>query len=297
MSTPASVTAAPVTGVPVIDAHHHFWRLARQHQAWRTPDHHAIARDYDPAGLRAELAAAGVDATILVQSVDTPEENDRLDRYATEAGDYVAGVVGWLPLADPGAARAELARSARLSLRGVRTLVARDPLDWLTRPGPRALFAELAERGLAWDVVPVTAEQVRNIAALAAAVPGLRIVVDHLARPPVETGAREPWAGQLAALAELPGVACKLSVGIDVLTAWDRWDADALVPYAAHALEVFGPERLMLASNWPVILLRRDYGGALADLTDVASRAGAGPAGLAQIRGATAARWYGVTPP
>ncbi|WP_129841038.1 amidohydrolase family protein [Streptomyces sp. RFCAC02] len=281
--------------MPVIDAHHHFWRVARQHQAWRTPDHHAIDRDYDPADLRAELAAAGVDATVLVQSVDTPEENDRLAAYADSA-DYVAGVVGWLPLADPPAARAELARSAHPSLRGVRTLVGRDPLDWLNRPDVRALFTDLADRGLTWDVVPVTAEQVRNVTALATAVPELRIIVDHLARPPVETGTPGPWAAHLAALAALPGVACKLSIGIDVLTAWDRWDPEALVPYVAHALDVFGPERLLLASNWPVVLLRRDYGRALADLAEAAARAGAGPADLAMIRGATAARWYRLAP-
>ncbi|MDT0446982.1 amidohydrolase family protein [Streptomyces johnsoniae] len=290
------MTADPpvAAAAPVIDSHHHFWRVARQHQAWRTAEHHAIERDYDPADLRAELAAAGVDATVLVQSVDTEEENDRLAAYATRAADYVAAVVGWLPLAAPDAARAELARFTHPLLRGVRTLVARDPLDWLTAPGSLALFRDLADRGLTWDVVPLTPEQVRNITALAEAVPGLRIVVDHLARPPVETGERAPWAARLAALAAQPGVALKVSVGIDVLTAWPRWDADALLPYVAHAVEVFGPERLMLASNWPVVLLRRDYGGALADLTAVLSRAGVGKDGLAQIRGATAARWYGV---
>ncbi|WP_063784324.1 amidohydrolase family protein [Streptomyces sp. SBT349] len=279
---------------PVIDAHHHFWRVARQHQSWRTGDHHAIDRDYGPEDLRAAARAAGVDATVLVQSVDTAEENDRLAAYAAEAGDLAAGIVGWLPLADPAAARAELDRFTHPLLTGVRTLIARDPLDWLTAPGTVALFRDLAARGLTWDVVPVTAEQVARVTALAEAVPDLRIVVDHLARPPVESGAREPWASQLTALARQPGIACKVSVGIDVLTAWPRWDADALLPHVAHAVEVFGPGRLMLASNWPVVLLRRDYPGALADLGDVLSRAGVDRDGLAEIRGATAARWYGV---
>ena len=85
----------------VIDAHQHYWRFGEADQsAWRTPAHRAIERDYLPADLAPELAACSVDATVLMQSVDEPAENDRLSDYARAAG-TVAGVVGWLPLADP----------------------------------------------------------------------------------------------------------------------------------------------------------------------------------------------------
>ncbi|WP_062207132.1 amidohydrolase [Streptomyces sp. NBRC 109706] len=281
------------TGGGVIDAHHHLWQVSRQDQPWRTHHHAAIARDFEPEQLRPELEAAGVDATILVQSVDSAEENDRIADYARRAP-FVAGLVGWLPLAQPDAARVELSRFTPEALCGVRTLVARDPLHWLTEPGTVDLCQELAERGLAWDVVPVTDEQVRAVTALAGAVPGLRIVVDHLARPPVESGDRRAWSERLAALAAHPGVALKVSVGIDVLTAWERWDADALLPHVTEAVRYFGPERLMLASNWPVSLLRRDYLGTLTDLTELLVRAGLDEDALAQARGGTAARWYGV---
>ncbi|UED84450.1 amidohydrolase family protein [Streptomyces profundus] len=283
----------PAGTARVIDAHHHFWQVSRQDQPWRTHQHHGIARDFEPEQLRPELTAAGVDATILVQSVDSAEENDRIVDYARRAS-FVAGLVGWLPLARPEAARAELGRLTADALCGVRTLVARDPLDWLTEPATVDLCHELAERGLAWDVVPVTDQQVRAVTALAGAVPGLRIVVDHLARPPVERGDLRAWADRLAALAAHPAVALKVSVGIDVLTAWERWDADALLPHVTEAVRYFGPERLMLASNWPVSLLRRDYVGTLSDLSDLLVRSGLDEESLAQVRGQTAARWYGV---
>lgn len=283
--------------MPTIDAHHHFWRVARQEQPWRDPHHHgAIARDFEPGQLAGELAAAGVDATVLVQSVDSAEENDRLAAYAAEAP-FVAGLVGWLPLAQPVAARKELDRFRADALCGVRTLVGRDPLRWLNEPATVALCRELAERGLCWDVVPVTPEQVAAVGELAEAVPALRIVVDHLARPPVERGRpaeTAAWSARLAALAAHPGVALKVSVGIDVLTAWERWDAAALRPYVARVVRHFGPERLMLASNWPVSLLRRDYAGTLTDLTALLAEAGLDDDGLALARGGTAARWYGV---
>lgn len=290
----------PMTGPPVVDAHHHFWTYGEADQsAWRTGAHGAIARDYAPADLAAELTAAGVDASVLMQSVDEPDENDRLAAWASQA-EHVRGVVGWLPVLDPTAARAELARADTTAWCGVRTLVGRDPLERLADPGVVELFGELAERGLVWDVVPITPEQVRAVAGLARAVPPLRVVVDHLARPPLDTGGWEPWASNVAALADLPGVALKVSVGVDALTVWDAWRADVLPRYVAHVLGAFGPERLLLASNWPVVLLRASYPQAWGDLRDAVAKALADgghddvEGALAQVCGGTAVRWYGL---
>jgi L-fuconolactonase len=168
--------------------------------------------------------------------------------------------------------------------------VAREPLDWLD-PG---LMATLAEAGLAWDVVPVTDAQVEAIVALARDVPDLRIVADHLARPPLETGDLDGWLARIAALASCPNIALKLSIGVDLLTAWPRWDPAAIAPAVAHAVAAFGPERLMLASNWPVVTVRADYGTALRDLGAAVAAAGVDEVGLAEVRGGTAMRWYGL---
>jgi L-fuconolactonase len=270
-----------------VDAHHHFWQTARQEQPWRSAAHTELVADFEPADLAPLVDAAGVDATVLVESVDTAEENDRLARYAA-AFPRVAGVVGWLPLADPAAARAELARADRARWCGVRCLVAREPLDWLAPD----LMAELAAEGLAWDVVPVTDAQVEAVVALARRVPELRIVVDHLARPPLETGDLDGWAARLAALAACENVALKVSVGIDVLASWSRWEPAALAPVVAHAVAAFGPRRLMLASNWPVVTLRAGYRSAVRDLDAAVAAAGVDAAGLAEVRGGTATRWY-----
>jgi L-fuconolactonase len=249
----------------VIDAHQHYWRAGPG-----TP----IEGAYGPVDLDAELRAAGVGATVLVQARDTPDENRRLAEYAA-ATPTVAGVVAWLP-----ERLAELDDLPRVV--GVRRLVGREPLDWLSPP----LFADLAARGPAWDIVAVTREQVRAVCALADAVPELRVVVDHLARPPLEGGPWAVWEDSIRELARRPNVALKVSVGIDALTAWE-WDAAALARPVAHALECFGPERLMLASNWPVVLLRASYARAWGDLA-------AACGGDEAILGGTAARWYGL---
>lgn len=280
----------------VIDAHQHFWDAASvAEQSWRDPAHTVLDRSYLPADLAPRLAAAGVDRTVLMQAADNRRENHDLARYAADAG-FVAGVVAWLPLADPDRAGAELDALAGvdLPLCGVRCLIGTDPLAWATRPAALARFRDLATRGLCWDVVPVTPAQVEAVCAVASAVPELRIVVDHLARPPVDTGHDGPWRRAVDALAERPNVAVKLSVGVDLLSRWRAWDPAALRPYLAHALERFGPRRAMLASNWPVCLLRVGYATAWADLAALVAELA--PDERDAVTGGTAALWYGLVP-
>lgn len=275
----------------VIDAHHHYWKLEAQEQAWRTSDHSRIARDYEPANLAAELVGSSVDATMLIQSVDSSAENDRLAAYASSCA-TVAGVVGWLPLEHPEAARAELERADTASWKGVRCLVGKRSLDWLDKPDVISLFQDLAERGLSWDIVPITPDQVSAVQSLTRNVPNLRVVLDHLARPPVDTAGWEPWAGQIAGLAGSPSVFIKVSVGIDVLTGWDEWRPDELTRYVEWALVNFGPQRSMLASNWPVVLLRRSYSEAWRDLSALVAGTGLSNEEQAAVFGGAAIEAY-----
>jgi L-fuconolactonase len=284
----------PAGRVPTVDAHHHLWLAEEQEQPWRIGAHPALARDFEPADLGPQLDEVGIEATVLVESADTSAENDRLARYAAGFS-RVAGVVGWLPLEDPDRARAELDRADRDRWCGVRCVVGRAPLDWLGASATVRLMRDLAAAGLAWDVVPVTHEQAGAVVELAREVPQLRIVVDHLARPPLDTDDRDSWASRLAALAACENVALKVSVGMDVLTAWPRWEQADLAPYVARAVDLFGPRRLMLASNWPVVTLRAEYGTAMGDLDGAVAGCGLSPAELSDVRGGTAGRWYALS--
>jgi L-fuconolactonase len=274
----------------VIDAHHHFWKTALQDQPWRSRAHKALERDYEPADLIPELDLAGVDATVVMQSVDEPAENDRLRLYAEQP--RVAGVVAWLPIRDKRLAQQELNRIQISNLCGVRCLIADDPLDWLADPGSIELFREIAARGLAWDVVPITSHQARQVTALATSVPELRIIIDHLGRPPLDSNGWEPWASHVKELAGCPNVAMKLSVGIDALTAWNSWDAEILDPYFSYVCEHFGSDRLMLASNWPVVLLKTTYAQAWSDLSNLAHKYFLLPQEHINVSGGSAQRWY-----
>ncbi|WP_164515390.1 amidohydrolase family protein [Microbacterium sp. 10M-3C3] len=276
----------------IIDAHQHYWKTAAQEQPWREAHHAGLERDFEPEHLDPLLATAGIAGTVVMQSVDEPAENDRLAAYA--AHPTVAGVVSWLPVRRPSEAMIELDRLTIPKHVGVRCLVADDPMDWLHDREVLALFQEVAARGLAWDTVPITAAQVANVTALAAAVPDLRVVVDHLGRPPIDTAGWEPWATNMAGLAALPNTFVKVSIGINVLSAWERWDAAAVAPYIAEIVRLFSADRLMLASNWPVVLLRTDYETAWQDLATQALALEPTEHGRRSILGGTATRVYGL---
>jgi L-fuconolactonase len=114
-------------------------------------------------------------------------------------------------------------------------------------------------------------------------------VLDHLAKPPIAAGEWEPWAADLAALAELPNVTAKIS-GLITEARWDDWDAPRIGRYARHALDVFGPSRCAFGSDWPVCTLAAGYGDVL-DLAEAVTRE-LSPSERADVLGGTARRVY-----
>jgi L-fuconolactonase len=276
----------------VIDAHHHFWRAGQHAKSpWASP---VFQQAFTPADLVPQLEQAGVDGTILVQSVNEEAENMRLLEFADRAP-FVRGIVIWLPWTDPAASAGQLDDLARMPLtRGVRWLVGRDSLTGLTSAEGLDLLARIAGYGLCWEVVPVTDGQIEEVATIARKLPELKIVVDHLARPPLESGDRDQWRQRIVTLARLPNVAMKMSIGVDVLEGWTRWSADPLPGCIEWAITRFGPQRLMAASNWPVVTMRADYAKVWATWRQVLADLGLDPSAQAAVLGGSAAGWYGL---
>jgi len=279
----------------IIDAHQHFWKIDVQEQSWRTSAHAAIDKDYLPSSLEKDLNACDISGTVLMQSVDSEKENDRLFDFARVAS-FVIGVVAWLPLKDAVAAKKELARiSNGKNLCGVRTLIAKDNLDWLTSKASIGLFRQISDMNLAWDVVPITDLQIEAVKKLAKLVPDLRIMIDHMGKPPVDSGQWQPWARNIEELSGNSNVAIKISVGIDVLTAWSEWNKNELEKYVHHVLRNFGPDRSLLASNWPVVLLKNTYENSWRDLVALLTSFGLSEQDLSKVMGGSATEWYGLS--
>jgi L-fuconolactonase len=221
----------------------------------------AIRRRYGPEELAPLLAAAGVDATVLVQTISSLDETREF--LATAAGtDFVAGVVGWVDLTEPsvGDTLAELrAGPGGTFLVGIRHQVHDEPdPQWLLREDVRRGIEAVGDAGLVYDLLVKTRELPAAVD-VATSLPDQRFVLDHIAKPRIAAGPRDPeWELAMAPLAKCENVYCKVS-GMVTEAEWTTWTPAQLEPYVVRILEWFGPERCMFGSDWPVCLLASDY--------------------------------------
>ena len=274
----------------VIDAHQHFWWQDRRPHSWPPAAKATLDRDYTPDDLFAAMTAAGVAGTVLMQSLNDADESDEYLDLA-DATPWILGVVGWLPLRDPAATARALERlSGRRKLVGMRHLINFEPDPaWLLAPQVQEAVGLIAQAGLVFDAVPNDAARFAAVLATAERYPGLSVVLDHLARPPIGGGDEKAWADMIARAAALPNVAIKLSVGLDVVLAW-RWRTDEVRPFADQVLARFGPDRVMAASNWPVSLLGGSYGTIWSGIADIVARFD--PAAVPAVMGGTCRRLF-----
>jgi L-fucono-1,5-lactonase len=245
---------------PIVDAHHHFWDPSLATYPWMTGTYEVLNRPYGPSDLAPNLEATGVTATIAVQARQELDETRFLLETAA-ATDWIAGVIGWVDLTAPTVTEtiAEILEGRHgVKLVGIRHLVhdEADP-DWLARDDVTRGLSAVASAGLAYDLL-VRPRELPTATRVARSLPQLRFVVDHLAKPPVATGEIEPWASLMAEIAELPNVACKVS-GLVTEADWDAWSPADLSRYIENVVEMFGPDRLMFGSDWPVCTLAADY--------------------------------------
>lgn len=233
-----------------IDAHQHYWRVARGDYGWLTPASGLLYRDYMPPDLAPLLAAHAIGETILVQAAPSVAETNFLLEIARDTPS-VAGVVGWVDFAD-GDAPATIASLAQdrllVGLRPMVQDIADD--DWLLDPRLDAAFAALAAHGLVFDAL-VLPRHLRQLLVRARRHPNVTFVIDHAAKPFIRAGTLDPWRRELAELALLPNTTCKLS-GLATEAA-ENWTVADLAPYAAHVLASFGAERTLWGSDWPVV--------------------------------------------
>jgi L-fuconolactonase len=256
----------------IVDAHHHFWKYTPEGYGWIDDSMAALRRDFLPPGLRDTLAAAQVDAAVSVQARQSLEETEWL-LGMSEQHDFLAGVVGWVPLADAGVGEILERLGARPKLKGVRHIVQGEPDDrFLLRDDFNRGIHALTACGLVYDILiyerhlPVAIEFVDRH-------PRQRFVLDHIAKPRIRDHTLEPWRTNLHELARRENVFCKLSgvateADFPNLTPANRHQ---LRPYMDAALEAFGARRIMFGSDWPVCLAAIPYAEWLEMVSDAIS--------------------------
>jgi len=233
-----------------IDAHQHFWEIARGDYGWLTPALGPIYRDFQPGHLIQRMAPHGIGRTILVQAAPTEAETHFLLDIAAN-NFFVGGVVGWTDFEAPDAPAAIARLAADPLLVGLRPMVqdiADD--DWLLRPALAPAFTAMIAQGLVFDAL-VLPRHLPRLKTIAERYPALTIVIDHAGKPDIAGRALAPWEGYLEALSKLPNTVVKLS-GLPTQAA-PGWRTDDLAPYGVRALAMFGPNRTLFGSDWPVV--------------------------------------------
>ncbi len=202
-----------------------------------------LRRSYGPAELVPLLTQAGVDKTVIVQAHQSVEETRWMLRVARETS-FVAGVVGWVDLTEPGVGHILDDLQKDSLFKGVRHIWHDEPDDdWLARPEAVRGLREVARRGLAYDFL-VRPRHLKYIPPIMDQVPGLRAVVDHIGKPDIRSRRAEPWLGDMRRVANIPGVMCKVS-GMVTEADHSAWSVADLRPFVAHVLGMFGWDRLM----------------------------------------------------
>ncbi|MDQ1547956.1 MAG: L-fuconolactonase [Actinomycetota bacterium] len=279
----------------IVDAHQHVWDPARARYDWLGPELAPIDRAMSFAELKPSLASAGVDATVLVQSADN-DEDTRLMLDVAAANPEIVAVVAYAPLGRPADAAATLESFRDNSLIvGVRNLIHNIPdPEWLLRPEVDEGLGLLEDAGLSFDLVAVLPEHLALVPTLTQRHPHLRIVLDHLAKPPIGLADPEPWWTLIEMAAASPTVYAKVSGLYSATADSGSWSPDSVRPYLHRALECFGADRLMYGGDWPISVLSGGYERVWDGLTLLFDELP--DSDRARILGTTALEFYRIDP-
>jgi L-fuconolactonase len=247
---------------PIIDSHHHFWDPASGGDyGWLSGPFESLNRKFEPADLRPSLERNGVTGTVLVQTWNDLGETWDFIKTAEET-DFVAGVVGWVDLTDsnlPGTLAALQGSPYGKWLVGVRHLIQTesDP-NWLLREDARQGLEAVETAGLVYDLVP-NLPQLPSCIKTVEAFPEMRFVLDHISKPEIRNRGFDEWAVLIRKFrGQRDHVWCKLS-GMVTEANWQSWTTEDLKPYVHEVLDVFGTDRCMFGTDWPVCLVAASY--------------------------------------
>ncbi|RME63007.1 MAG: amidohydrolase, partial [Caldilineae bacterium] len=239
-----------------IDTHVHFWNPDHLTYPWldQAP---AIKRPFLPGHLAQATAGLDLAGIVFVQADCLPEQSLAEAEWVTALAQVeprIRGIVAHAPLEAGAAARDALAALQKLPLvKGIRRLIQSEPLGFCVQPDFVRGVQLLPAYGFSFDIC-IYHPQLGDVLRLVEQCPDVSFILDHIGKPAIKDGIREPWMSQLRELAAFPNVHCKLS-GMVTEADHARWTPDDLKPYMEHVLDCFGPERTVFGSDWPVVNL------------------------------------------
>lgn len=270
-----------------IDAHQHFWKFDPVRDAWIDDSMEVIRRDFMPEDLEPVLKKTGFDGCISVQADQSEEETNFLLDLA-EKYDFIKGVVGWVDLKAPNLNQRLEHFSQYDKLKGFRHILQGQPTGTMLDDSFIAGIETLQQTRFRYDIL-IFENQLHETVKFVERVPEMNFVIDHIAKPIIKESSFDDWAAHMKKLAGFPHVHVKLS-GMVTEADWNHWKKNEFTPYLETCLELFGADRLMIGSDWPVCLLAGEYDEVIEIVEDFLD--GLSAAEYDNIMGITAAKFY-----
>jgi len=248
--------------VSVVDAHVHLWDPGRFRMPW-LDDNAGLHHSFDLGDFGEAHAGVAVEAIVYVEVDVRPAYGLLEAKWAADQAErnpQLSGIVATAPIEDGAPVSSYLDALVQLGprIKGVRRLIQSeaDP-EFQVRPGFLEGVRLLPRYGLSFDIC-IRHDQLARSIQMVRACPDTSFVLDHLGKPNVQAGQLEPWRDQIAELAELPNVVCKVS-GLITEADHTHWSVADLKPYVLHVLEAFGADRVLFGGDWPVVTMAASY--------------------------------------
>jgi L-fuconolactonase len=242
--------------IPKIDAHHHCWQYDAQRHSWMDESMQVIQRDFFPEDLTPALAENGVVGTVMVQ-VEMDKADNNFSITQAEKHPFIKGIVGWIDLLAPDLTNQLTQWKENPLMKGFRHIAQAEPDDFLCRPDVIKGIGMLEKYGFTYDIL-IKPPQLNAALKLVQALPDQPFVIDHIAKPYIAAGEIDAWKAGMQRIAKNKNVFCKIS-GMVTEADWRTWNYQQLRPYIETVFEIFGPDRLMFGSDWPVCLVASGY--------------------------------------
>jgi L-fuconolactonase len=242
-----------------LDAHQHFWNYSENPDdfAWMSKEFSVLRNNFLPQDLEPHLRACGYHGTIAVQAREMEKETDFLLGLARDNA-LIKGVVGWVDLCASNVEQRLEQYSGETLLKGFRMLIHdRTDQNFANSPAHARGVGLLQHYNWTYDLL-LRSEHLSSAIQLIDKCPNQKFVVDHIAKPAIDKTDWPVWLTGIRAIAERPNVYCKLS-GLVTQSDWNIWTAKDFTPFLDAVLEAFGPERLMIGSDWPVCTCAAGY--------------------------------------
>lgn len=238
-----------------IDSHQHFWIYNRQRDSWITDDMQVIQRDFLPADLEPILNQHQLDGCVAVQADQSEKENSFLLKLAQE-NPFIKGIVGWVDLKDEELPKILERYKHLVKIKGFRHVIQAEQKGFMLQPEFIRGVTLLHDYNFTYDIL-IKEAQLEEAFAFVQKLPDQKLVIDHIAKPHVGSDLTY-WKKYLSAIAKHENVWCKLS-GMVTEADWKNWKAEDFIPYLDTVFTIFGCNRIMYGSDWPVCLVAAPY--------------------------------------